>query len=110
MSRKNDKKCFKVVSVYGKTRESLYGWNSGERFTIVYDTTGKLVKPAKGQNPYIFVFSKLEDAKKYHTNCITEIYECKVNGFTKECPDGFSHCFPEGTCWCNSLRLTKKIL
>ena len=109
MSRKNDVKCFKVLSKYGRVLESLYGWNSGEVFSITYYADGRLTKPNKNQNPYLFVYKKLEDAKRDHVLNHTEIWECRANNLTDKIPSTAVKPVPVGTHFCNSLRLIKRV-
>lgn len=88
--------------------------------TVFYQY-GKLIRPNRTQNPFLFVFDSEVNAKNFaatrtsHNNYI--IFEVKANNVRKVAKGkqyGANHTFyaslfPEGTQFCSSLRLVKKI-
>lgn len=103
---KNQKIMFKACI---RGHSAFRSGSSGIEYTF-----GKLIKPHPSQNPFVFVFDTIKNAKKLCSLDSFELFEVlafdvKKSAVTRKGHTVFAKNFPTGTNFCSSLYLLRKI-
>ena len=109
---KNNVKAYKVVyNSCGKLFSAVKG-------SVRYHTDGSLVRPNDYQNNFLFVFETLQEAELFRCGrtppSAYETWEVEANNFRYESEtywtNYYASDFPEGTAFCSSLRMIKRVI